>query len=88
MKGIVSTITETKKKNFGELEQVCHNYIYYLVKYVGTKFKFFHMENNIIRKIKGKIHFGPFWVILVNSNVGNIAKLKLAHVVGFNFFIR
>ena len=42
------------------------------------------MENNLISVIKGKIHFGPFQVILNDINAENYVKLKLEHVRRFN----
>ena len=41
----------------------------------------------MVSLIKEKIHFVPFQILLDYINAENIAKLKLAYVVGFNFFL-
>ena len=87
--GIISTIVETKKRNIGNIsdhEQVCNNYICYYVKDRGNEFKIVCMENSMVIMIEEKIYFGPFWVLSDNIIAKNIAKLKLAHVRGFNYF--
>ena len=67
MKGMISTIAETKKKNFGEQKQV-------YVKYVGDECKFFCLENNMVSRIK-KFTLDPFklfWTILMRKILQNL----------------
>ena len=40
----------------------------------------------MVIRIKQKINFGPFWVILGDINAENIAKFKFTYVREFNFF--
>ena len=70
---MLSTLEETKKRNFFEQKQM-------YVKYGGDEFKFVCLENNMVNLISEKIHFGTFQVLLDNINADNIAKLKLAYV--------
>ena len=78
MKGMLSTLAETKKRKFGEQKQV-------YVKDVEDKCKFVYLENNMVSLIEEKIHFVPFQVLLNHINAENIVKLKLAYVGGLNF---
>ena len=78
MKGMLSTLAETKKRRFGEQKQM-------YVKDVGDKCKFVYLENNMVSLIEEKIHFVPFQVLLNHINAENIVKLKLAYVGVLNF---
>ena len=73
VKGMISTLTEMKKKNFSDQKQV-------YVKYGGFECKFVCMENNMVSLTEEKIHFGTFQVLLDDINAENIAKLKLAYI--------
>ena len=78
MKGIINTLAETKKKNFGEKKQV-------YVKSGGYEWKFVCLKNNMVSLVEEKIFFGPYQVIFDNIKAENIAILKLAYVGGFNY---
>ena len=52
MKGMLSALAETKKKNFVEQKQV-------YFKYGLDEFKFLCLENNMVGLIEDKIQFGP-----------------------------
>ena len=39
----------------------------------------------MVIRIKQKINFGPFWVILGDINAENIENFKFTYVRGFNF---
>ena len=75
---MLSTITETKKKNFGDQKKV-------YVKYEVDECMFVCLNNNMVSLIKYQIHFGPFQVLLDDINAENLEKLKLAHVGGLHF---
>ena len=49
-------------------EQLGCSYIDWYIKYGGSKYKFFCLQNNMVKEIKHKIKFGTIQVPFSNTN--------------------